>query len=33
MVDGVWQLDYVLTQGLIGTVDSGLTGGDGPYPT
>jgi hypothetical protein len=32
LVDGVWQLDYVLTQGLIGTVDSGLTGGDGPYP-
>jgi hypothetical protein len=32
LVDGVWQLDYVLTNGLIGTVDSGLTGIDGPYP-
>jgi hypothetical protein len=32
LVSGSWQLDYVLTQGLIGTVDSNLTGSDGPYP-
>ena len=32
LVDGVWQLDYVLTQGLIGVVDTGLTGYDGQYP-
>jgi hypothetical protein len=32
LVSGTWQLDYVLTQGLIGQVDSGLTGADGPYP-
>jgi hypothetical protein len=32
LVAGTWQLDYVLTQGLIGTVDSGLTGPDGTYP-
>jgi hypothetical protein len=32
LVGGVWQLDYVLTQGLIGVVDSGLTGSDGPWP-
>jgi hypothetical protein len=32
LVKGVWQLDYVLTAGLIGTVDSGLNGYDGPYP-
>jgi hypothetical protein len=32
LVNGLWQLDYVLTNGLIGTVDSGLTGEDGPYP-
>lgn len=32
LVKGVWQLDYVLTQGLIGVVDTGLTGADGPYP-
>jgi hypothetical protein len=31
-VNGVWQLDYVLTKGLIGTVDTGLTGPDGAYP-
>ncbi|HEY2405356.1 MAG TPA: hypothetical protein VGI10_05120, partial [Polyangiaceae bacterium] len=31
LVGGVWQLDYVLTQGLIGVVDSGLTGSDGPW--
>ena len=30
LVGGTWQLDYVLTQGLIGVVDSGLTGPDGP---
>jgi hypothetical protein len=33
LVGGVWKLDYVLTQGLIGVVDSNLTGPDGPYPT
>jgi hypothetical protein len=32
LVDGTWQLDYVLANGLIGVVDSGLTGVDGPYP-
>ncbi len=32
LVGGVWQLDYVLTNGLIGTVDSNLTGVDGQYP-
>ena len=32
LVAGTWQLDYVLTQGLIGVVDSGLTGSDGTYP-
>jgi hypothetical protein len=30
--DGVWTLDYVLTKGLIGNVDSNLNGYDGPYP-
>ena len=32
LVNGTWQLDYVLTQGLIGTVDTGLTGAAGPWP-
>ena len=32
LVGGVWQLDYVLTNGLIGTVDSNLNGYDGQYP-
>ena len=32
LVNGTWQLDYVLTKGLIGTVDTNLTGNDGPYP-
>ncbi|MGB8840898.1 MAG: hypothetical protein WCC64_07480 [Aliidongia sp.] len=32
LVDGTWQLDYVLTSGLVGVVDTGLTGPDGPYP-
>jgi hypothetical protein len=32
LVNGTWQLDYVLTQGLIGTVDSNLNGPDGQYP-
>jgi hypothetical protein len=32
LVDGTWQLDYVLTKGLIGVVDTGLNGADGPYP-
>ena len=31
-VNGTWQLDYVLTKGLIGTVDSNLYGYDGQYP-
>jgi hypothetical protein len=31
-VGGVWQLDYVLTNGLLGSVDSGLDGYDGQYP-
>ncbi|HEY0869230.1 MAG TPA: hypothetical protein VGD55_02435, partial [Acidothermaceae bacterium] len=30
--DGVWTLDYVLTKGLIGTVDTNLNGYDGQYP-
>ena len=29
---GVWQLDYVLTEGLIGQADTNLSGDDGPYP-
>lgn len=33
LVNGVWQLDYVLTNGLVGTVDSGVDGYDGPWPT
>jgi hypothetical protein len=32
LVAGTWQLDYVLINGLIGTVDSGLTGADGTWP-
>jgi hypothetical protein len=32
LVSGTWQLDYVLTQGLIGQVDASLNGADGPYP-
>jgi hypothetical protein len=32
LVSGTWQLDYVLTKGLIGTVDSDLYGYDGQYP-
>jgi hypothetical protein len=32
LVNGTWQLDYVLTSGLIGVVDSNLNGRDGPYP-
>jgi hypothetical protein len=32
LVNGTWQLDYVLTKGLIGVVDSNLNGSDGPYP-
>jgi hypothetical protein len=32
LVNGTWQLDYVLTNGLIGTVDN-LTGYDGPWPS
>jgi hypothetical protein len=31
-VGGTWQLDYVLTNGLIGTVDGNLFGADGQYP-
>ncbi|MDE2474147.1 MAG: type I phosphodiesterase/nucleotide pyrophosphatase, partial [Alphaproteobacteria bacterium] len=32
LVNGTWQLDYVLTKGLIGVVDANLTGADGQYP-
>jgi hypothetical protein len=32
LVNGTWQLDYVLSQGLIGTVDGNLFGNDGQYP-
>ncbi len=32
LVDGVWQLDYVLTSGLTGVVDGNLNGPDGQYP-
>lgn len=32
LVDGTWQLDYVLTNGLVGVVDTNLTGPDGQYP-
>jgi hypothetical protein len=32
LVSGTWQLDYVLTKGLIGTVDTNLFGYDGQYP-
>jgi hypothetical protein len=32
LVDGAWQLDYVLTSGLIGTVDTNLDGAAGPWP-
>lgn len=32
LVNGVWQLDYVLTSGLIGLVDTNLNGYDGQYP-
>jgi len=31
LVKGTWQLDYVLTKGLIGVVDTNLTGPDGQY--
>jgi hypothetical protein len=32
LVGATWQLDYVLTNGLIGTVDGNLFGHDGQYP-
>ena len=32
LVNGAWQLDYVLTNGLIGAVDRNLNGHDGPWP-
>jgi hypothetical protein len=32
LVNGIWQLDYVLINGLIGTLDTNLTGADGQYP-
>ncbi len=32
LVNGTWQLDYVLTKGLIGVVDTDLYGYDGQYP-
>jgi hypothetical protein len=30
---GTWSLQYILTAGAIGTVDAGLTGADGAWPT
>jgi hypothetical protein len=30
---GTWSLQYILTAGAIGTVDSGLSGADGAWPT
>jgi hypothetical protein len=32
LVSGTWQLDYVLTNGLIGVMDTNLYGYDGQYP-
>jgi len=32
LVSGTWQLDYVLTNGLIGVVDTNLNGYDGQWP-
>jgi hypothetical protein len=32
LVSGTWQLDYVLTKGLIGVADTNLFGFDGQYP-
>ena len=32
LVNGTWQLDYVLRNGLVGVVDAGLNGPDGQYP-
>jgi hypothetical protein len=32
LVGGTWQLDYVLSNGLIGVVDTNLYGYDGQYP-
>jgi hypothetical protein len=32
LVGGTWRLDYVLTNGLIGVVDTNLFGYDGQYP-
>jgi hypothetical protein len=32
LVGGTWKLDYVLTKGLIGAVDTNLFGYDGQYP-
>ena len=32
LVDGTWQLDYVLTNGLLGVLDGNLYGHDGQYP-
>jgi hypothetical protein len=32
LVGGTWQLDYVLTKGLINQVDTNLNGNDGKYP-
>ena len=31
--DGTWHLQYVLTNGLIGVVDSNVTGSAGPWPS
>jgi hypothetical protein len=32
LVNGTWNLDYILTNGLIGTVDKNVTGAAGPWP-
>ncbi|HEY4114587.1 MAG TPA: hypothetical protein VGM17_11065 [Rhizomicrobium sp.] len=32
LANGTWQLDYVLTKGAIGVVDTNLNGYDGQYP-
>ncbi len=32
LVNGTWQLDYVLRNGLVGQVDTNLTGPDGAWP-
>lgn len=32
LVNGTWQLDYVLSRGLVGAIDTNLFGYDGQYP-